>query len=37
MVPEYMTVQGKQIPYTRQPVAVADLELNMLIREYSTS
>ena len=28
MVPEYMTVQGKQIPYTRQPVAVADLELD---------
>jgi hypothetical protein len=27
-MPEYMTIQGKQIPYTRQAVAIADCELD---------
>ena len=27
-MPEYMTIQGKQVPFTRQAVAITDCELD---------
>ena len=27
-MPDYMTIQGKQVPYTRQAIAISECELD---------